>query len=158
HFKVGVRAFADYRDKHAVLQELSQRLTTAPLDVNAKVERLVDDARTADKRLKSVVQRLAAAEAARLLAEHAAEPRVISHRETDSMLAGAVATEMQKAPGTVAIIGADDGSVVCVSSHELGIDLATPASTLAKELGGSGGGKGGFAQIKLDPENVNVFM
>src|SRR5678816_4432465 len=38
HFKVGVRAFADYRDKHAVLQELSQRLTTAPLDVNAKVE------------------------------------------------------------------------------------------------------------------------
>ena len=157
HFKVGVRALADYREKHAVLQELSQRLTTAPLDVNAKVQRLLDDARTGDKRLKAVVQRLATADAERLIKEHGAMPRVISHRETDSMLARAIATELQKAPGTIAIIAADDGSVVCVSSHELGVDLATPASTLAKELGGSGGGKGGFAQIKVDPKQVDAF-
>ncbi|HKW13319.1 MAG TPA: alanyl-tRNA editing protein, partial [Candidatus Krumholzibacteria bacterium] len=69
HFKVGVRALADYREKHAVLQELSQRLTTAPLDVNAKVQRLLDDARTGDKRLKAVVQRLATADAERLIKE-----------------------------------------------------------------------------------------
>ncbi len=158
HFKVGVRAFADYRDKHAVLQELSQRLTTAPLEVNAKVERLMEDGRTAEKRLKGIVQRLAAAEAQRLLAEHPAAPRVISHHEADAALARAIATEMQKAPGTVAIIGADDGSVVCVSSHELGVDLATPAAALARELGGSGGGKGGFAQIKLTPDRLNAFI
>ena len=157
HFKVGVRAFADYRDKHAVLQELSQRLTTAPLDVNAKVERLVEDSRAADKRLKNLVQRLAATEAQRLLSESAGA-RVIVHREADAALARALATEMQKAPGTIALIGADDGSVVCVSSHELGIDLATPASALARELGGSGGGKGGFAQIKLSPEKVSEFI
>jgi alanyl-tRNA synthetase len=157
HFKVGVRAFADYRDKHAVLQELSQRLTTAPLDVNAKVERLVEDSRAADKRLKNLVQRLAATEAQRLLSESAGA-RVIVHREADAALARALATEMQKAPGTVALISADDGSVVCVSSHELGIDLATPASALARELGGSGGGKGGFAQIKLSPEKVSTFL
>jgi alanyl-tRNA synthetase len=158
HFKVGVRAYADYRDKHAVLQELSQRLTTAPLDVAAKVERILEDARTGDKRLKALVQRVAAAEAQRLVSEHAALPRVITHREADAALARALATEMQKAPGTVAIIGAEDGSVVCVSSHELGVDLATPAAALAKELGGSGGGKGGFAQLKLDPDKLNVFM
>ncbi|HKW14893.1 MAG TPA: alanyl-tRNA editing protein, partial [Candidatus Krumholzibacteria bacterium] len=158
HFKVGVRALADYREKHAILQELSQRLTTAPLDVNAKVQRLLDDARTGDKRFKAVIQRLAAADAERLLKEHGATPRVVSHREPDPALARAVATEMQKVPGTIAIIGADDGSVVCVSSHELGVDLATPASTLAKELGGSGGGKGGFAQIKVDPAQVNAFL
>jgi len=157
HFKVGVRAFADYRDKHAVLQELSQRLTTAPLDVNAKVERLVEDSRAADKRLKNLVQRLAATEAQRLLSESAGA-RVIVHREADAALARALATEMQKAPGTIALIGADDGSVVCVSSHELGVDLATPASALARELGGSGGGKGGFAQIKLSPEKVSTFL
>jgi alanyl-tRNA synthetase len=158
HFKVGVRAYADYRDKHAVLQELSQRLTTAPLDVAAKVERILEDARTGDKRLKALVQRVAAAEAQRLVSEHAALPRVITHREADAALARALATEMQKAPGTVAIIGAEDGSVVCVSSHELGVDLATPAAALAKELGGSGGGKGGFAQLKLDPDKLNIFM
>ena len=158
HFKVGVRAYADYRDKHAVLQELSQRLTTAPLDVAAKVEGLMDDARTGDKRLKALVQRVAAAEAQRLVSEHASAPRVITHREADAVLARALATEMQKAPGTVAIIGADDGSVVCVSSHELGIDLATTAAAFAKELGGSGGGKGGFAQIKLSPDKLVTFM
>ena len=157
HFKVGVRAFADYRDKHAVLQELSQRLTTAPLDVNAKVERLVEDSRAADKRLKNLVQRLAATEAQRLLSESAGA-RVIVHCEADAALARALATEMQKAPGTIALISADDGSVVCVSSHELGVDLATPASALARELGGSGGGKGGFAQIKLSPEKVSEFI
>jgi alanyl-tRNA synthetase len=158
HFKVGVRALADYRDKHSVLQELSQRLTTAPLDLNAKVERLMEDARAGEKRLKAVVQRLAAAEAQRLMTEYGAPPRVISHRESDPALARAIATEMQKAAGTVTLIAADDGSVVCVSSHELGIDLATPASALARELGGSGGGKGGFAQIKLDPAQVNIFL
>ena len=158
HFKVGVRAFADYRDKHAVLQELSQRLTTAPLDVNAKVERLVEDGKAADKRLKTLIQRLAAADAQRLMAESGASPRVIAHHEADAALARAIATEMQKASGTVALISADDGSVVCVSSHELGIDLATPASALAKELGGSGGGKGGFAQIKLSPEKTSAFI
>jgi len=157
HFKVGVRAFADYRDKHAVLQELSQRLTTAPLDVNAKVERLVEDSRAADKRLKNLVQRLAATEAQRLLSESAGA-RVIVHCEADAALARALATEMQKAPGAIALISADDGSVVCVSSHELGVDLATPASALARELGGSGGGKGGFAQIKLSPEKVSEFI
>jgi alanyl-tRNA synthetase len=158
HFKVGARALADYRDKHAVLQELSQRLTTAPLDVNAKVERLLEDARAGDKRMKVLIQRLAIADAQRLMNEHAATPRVITHRETDPLLARAIATEMQKVSGTVAIIAADDGSVVCVSSHELGVDLATPASALAKELGGSGGGKGGFAQIKVDPKQVDTFL
>jgi alanyl-tRNA synthetase len=159
HFKVGVRAFADYRDKHAVLQELSQRLTTAPLDVAGKVDRMLEESQASAKRTKALVQRLATAEAERLLrAAPEDTPRIVVHREADAALARALATEMQKAPGTVAIIGADDGSLVCVSSHELGIDLATGAGALARELGGSGGGKGGFAQAKVDPARVDEFM
>jgi alanyl-tRNA synthetase len=159
HFKVGARAFSDYRDKHAVLQQLSQRLTTAPLDVAAKVDRLMEDSRSAEKVLKGLVQRLAAMEAQRLAAtEHAGSPRVIVHRETDPLLARALATEMQKTPGTVAIIAADDGSVVCVSWHGLGIDLATSATAIAKELGGSGGGKGGFAQVRVSADKVDIFL
>jgi len=160
HFKVGARAFTDYRDKHAVVQELSQRLTTAPLDVAAKVERLMEDARAGDKRLKALIQRVAAADAQRLTGEAASadSPRVIVHHESDPALARALATELQKTPATIAIVAAGDGSVVCVSSHDLGVDLAAPAAALAAELGGSGGGKGGFAQIKLDPKHVDVFM
>jgi alanyl-tRNA synthetase len=159
HFKVGVRAYADYREKHAVLQELSHRLTTAPLEVAAKVERLLDDAQAGAKRMKALVQRLATAEAERLVRAAGGDTaRVIIHREADATLARALATELQKSSGTIALIGADDGSVVCVSSHELGIDLATPAASFARELGGTGGGKGGFAQLKLDPAQVGPFM
>jgi alanyl-tRNA synthetase len=159
HFKVGSRAQRDYREKHAVLQELSQRLTTAPLEVAAKVERMLEEAQAAAKRTRALVQRLAVVEAERLLgAAGGGAPRVVVHREADAALARALATEMQKIPGTVAILGADDGSVVCVSSHELGIDLATGAGAIARELGGSGGGKGGFAQARVDPARIEEFM
>jgi alanyl-tRNA synthetase len=159
HFKVGVRAYDDYRNKHAVLQELSHRLTTAPLDVVAKVDRLLEESQAGAKKTKTLIQRLATAEAERLLAAApAAAVRVVVHREADAALARALATELQKAARTVAIVGADDGSLVCVSSHELGIDLATDAGAFARELGGSGGGKGGFAQAKVDPARVGEFM
>ena len=36
------------------------------------------------------------------------------------------------------------------TARDLTIDLATTASAWARELGGSGGGKGGFAQLKLE--------
>ncbi|HEX6791180.1 MAG TPA: alanyl-tRNA editing protein [Candidatus Krumholzibacteria bacterium] len=159
HFKVGNRAYADYRDKHAVLTELSQKLTTAPLDVAAKVQQMMQDSQAAAKRAKALIQRLATSEAERLVASTAsAAPRILVHRESDAALARALATELQKCAGTISIIAADDGSVVCVSSHETGIDLATPAGALARELGGSGGGKGGFAQAKVDPSRVDEFM
>jgi alanyl-tRNA synthetase len=160
HFKVGVRAFNDYRDKHAVLTELSQKLTTAPLDVASKIERMIEESQAGAKKTKALIQRLASLEAERLLntAAAGAAVRIIVHREADSALARALASEMQKTPGTIAILGADDGSLVCVSSHELGIDLATEAGALARELGGSGGGKGGFAQARVDPARVSEFM
>jgi alanyl-tRNA synthetase len=159
HFKVGARAYADYRDKHAVLQGLSHRLTTAPLEVAAKVERLMEEAQAGAKRARALVQRLAVAEAETLLrSTPPGPPRLVVHREADAALARALATEMQKVSGTIAILGADDGSLVCVSSHELAIDLATGAGALARELGGSGGGKGGFAQAKVDPARVGEFL
>jgi alanyl-tRNA synthetase len=160
HFKVGARAYADYRDKHAIVQELASRLTTAPGDVAAKVERMMEDAQAGAKRTKVLMQRLAVAEAERLMRSvpQTGATRVLVHREADAALMRALATELQKAPGTIAILGADDGSLACVSSHELGIDLATEAGRLARELGGSGGGKGGFAQAKVDATRVGDFL
>jgi alanyl-tRNA synthetase len=158
HFKVGARAYEDYRNKHAVLVELSQKLTTAPLDVAAKVQNMLQESQASAKTTKTLLQRLAVAEAARLVGTAAGTPRIIVHREADGSLARALATELQKAPGTIAILGANDGSLVCVSSHELGIDLATEAGALARDLGGSGGGKGGFAQARVDPARVDEFM
>lgn len=161
HFKVGLRALDDYREKHAIVQSLANRLTTAPADVLAKIDRLLDDAQAGAKRTRQLTQRLAAAEKARLLgaAAHAGTARVILHRESDPAYARALAAELQGDSGVVAILGADDGSVVCVASRDLTIDVAAGAADIARELGGSGGGKGGFVQLKLaDGSRVDELM
>jgi alanyl-tRNA synthetase len=161
HFKVGLRALDDYNEKHAIVQALSNRLTTSAADVLAKVDRLIDDAQSGVKRTKQITQRLAVAEKARLLASAAqyGAVRLLAHREADAGYARALATELQGEPGVVAILGADDGSVLCVASRDLTIDVATGAAEIARELGGSGGGKGGFVQLKLaDGSRVDELM
>jgi alanyl-tRNA synthetase len=161
HFRVGRRALDDYRDKHAIVQTLSTRLTTSPADVVAKVERLVQDAQAGTKRAKTLVQRLAAAEKGALVgsASSVGSTRVVVHRDADAAYARALATELQGEPSVVAILGADDGTVVCVASRDVALDLATPAAGIAREFGGSGGGKGGFAQLKLpDASRLDDLM
>ena len=152
HFKVGQRALDDYREKHGIVQTLAQRLTTSAGDLMHKVERLTDESQAAAKRAKQLTQRLAQAQKPSLLrgATTVGPHRVVVYRDADAALVRALATELQAEPGTVALLGADDGTVVCATARDLTIDLATTASAWARELGGSGGGKGGFAQLKLE--------
>ncbi len=152
HFKVGQRALDDYREKHGIVQALANRLTTSSADLMHKVERLADESQAAGKRTKQLVQRLAEAQKPSLLAgaTQVGAHRVIVYRDADAALVRALATELQSEPGTIALLGADDGTVVCATARDLTLDLATTAAALARELGGSGGGKGGFAQLKLE--------
>ena len=151
HFKVGHRALDDYREKHAIVQSLSNRLTTSPADLLAKIERMTEESQAAGKQAKRLIQRLAESQAGALLqsATPVGTRRVVVHRESDAALARALASVLQNEPGTVALLGADDGTVVCAAARDISIDLATFASATARELGGSGGGKGGFAQVKF---------
>jgi alanyl-tRNA synthetase len=157
HFKVGLRALDDYREKHGILQAVSTRLTTASADVLAKVDRLMDEAQSGARRAKLLTQRLASAEKHRLLAGagQVGSVRVLTHRDTDAAYARTLAAELQGESAVVAIVGADDGTVVCVTSRDLSLDVASGAAELARELGGSGGGKGGFVQLKL-PDGTRV--
>jgi alanyl-tRNA synthetase len=151
HFKVGQRALDDYREKHTIVQSLANRLTTSPADLLAKIERMTEESQAAGKQAKRLIQRLAEAQAAALLqsATRAGTRRVVVHRESDAALARALGSALQNEPGTVALLGADDGTVVCAAARDIPLDLATFASATARELGGSGGGKGGFAQVKF---------
>jgi alanyl-tRNA synthetase len=160
HFKVGWRALADYREKHAILQGLAHRLTTSPGDVAAKVERLLDEAQAGAKRAKTLGQRLAALEKVKLLesAARAGSHRIVVHRDPDPAFVRALSAELQGEVGVVAILGADDGSVLCCTSREVTLELAGKAAAFARELGGSGGGKGGFAQLKVEPARVGDLM
>ena len=157
HFKVGQRALDDYREKHAIVQSLANRLTTSPADLMAKIERMTDESQAAGKQAKRLIQRLAEVQAGALLhaAARVGDRRVVVHRENDAALARALGSVLQNEPGTVALVGADDGTVVCAAARDVTIDLATVASATARELGGSGGGKGGFAQLKL-PDGSRV--
>ncbi len=160
HFKVGRRALDDYREKHAVVQSLAGRLTTAPADVAARVERLVEETQAGAKRTRTLLQRLAAAEKPRLLGEAArvGAHRVVVFRDADPAYIRALAGEFQAETGVVAILGAADGSVVCAASRDLTLDLAADVAAIARELGGSGGGKGGFAQLKVDAARVDELL
>lgn len=160
HFKVGLRALDDYKEKHAIVQALANRLTTAPADVLTRIERLVEESQTGTKRAKALVQRLAAAEKAGRL-ENAARVgvhRVVAIRDADPAYARALAAELQNETGVVAIVGADDGSVVCATSRDVQLDLAADVAAMARDLGGSGGGKGGFAQLKVDAARVDELL
>ncbi|MDH4037591.1 MAG: alanyl-tRNA editing protein [Candidatus Krumholzibacteria bacterium] len=155
HFKVGLRALDDYREKHAIVQALANRLTTGPAEVLTRIERIMDDAQAGARRAKFLTERLAGAEMARLLdgAARAGGVRVLLHRDADPAYVRALATVLQGEAKVVAILGADDGAVLCVASRDLAIDLASGAADIARELGGSGGGKGGFVQLKLPDDS-----
>ncbi len=161
HFKAGLRALEDYREKHAIVQALANRLTTSAGDILPRFDRLIEDTQAGGRRVKALVQRLAAAEKSRVLegASRAGAVRLIVHREADAAYARVLAGELQGEPATVAIVGADDGSVVCVASRDLSIDVTSGAAEIARELGGSGGGKGGFVQLKLaDAARLDELM
>ncbi len=161
HFKVGARALDDYRDKHGIVQTLANRLTTSASDLLSKIERLSEESQAASKQSKRLLQRLAEAQAPALVqrAEAVGSYRLVVHRDADAALVRALATQMQSEAGVVALLGADDGTIVCAASRGIDLDLATPAATIARELGGAGGGKAGFANLKLaDGSRVDELL
>jgi alanyl-tRNA synthetase len=161
HFKVGLRALDDYRDKHGIVHALSNKLTTSSSDLLHKIERMTEESQAAAKRARYLVQRLAEAKKSELVAGAArvGAHRVVVHHDADAALVRALATELQAEAGTIALVGADDGTVVCAAARDVTIDLAGPATAAAREMGGSGGGKGGFAQLKLpDGKRVDELL
>ena len=160
HFLVGRRAVADYGDKHSVVQALAIRFTTGVAEVGAKVDKLIAENQSAKKRVKLVSQRLADFESS-TLAESADTLSsgccLVVHfdESADGAYLRMLSTRLCAHAGVVSILGAGDGTVLCAAAQNIDVDLATPASEMVKQAGGSGGGKGGFAQLKL-PANADI--
>ncbi len=62
-----------------------------------------------------------------------------------------LASELRKKDNTVSLLGGPTGRITCVASPDTGVDLCDAAVKCAEGVGGSGGGKGGFATIQLPP-------
>jgi alanyl-tRNA synthetase len=66
-----------------------------------------------------------------------------------------ISTTLKGEPNTAVVIGSVTGAVVCSASDGVAVDFAALAVEPARAAGGSGGGKGAFAQLKL-PAGTNI--
>lgn len=148
-FVAGRRAYADYLEKHQLLQTLSTLLSQPILEVGIGVERLVGRIAELEKQLKDAEARLQEQEAEQLWAvgETVGSALVIcqefSDRELDAVknLAGVLVSRS----GVVAACGlmGDPYRLVLAASPELGLH----AGNLLKQVVLAQGGKGGGAPL-----------
>jgi alanyl-tRNA synthetase len=158
-FKVGQRAFRDFRDKHDIVKTLANRFTTSVEGVADKVEKLQAEVQRYRKDMKKLSKKLAGLEAGSLLeaAEVHGDWRVIARvfSDYDDNYIRALSSALKTAKGTINIMGSAAGMVVCNASADVQIDLSNWVIEYAESLGGSGGGKGGFATVQL-PKGASV--
>ncbi len=158
-FKVGRRAFQDFCDKHDIVKTLANRFTTSAEGVTDKVDKLQAEAQRHRKDLKKLSKKLAGLEAGSLLetAEVHGDRKLIVRvfKDYDDGYLRALSAALKSTKGTINIIGSDDGTVVCNASKDVQIDFSDSVVKVAESLGGSGGGKGGFATVQL-PKDVSV--
>lgn len=152
-FKVGRRALGDYATKHDIVKELSGRFTTSIEGVVDKVAKLSEQGQNDRKRVQKLSKRLAALETRELMAAAVdcgglkLIARVLPGYDEDylRLLSSQLKTEAR----TINVLANDAGVVVCNASKDAAVDFSRSAIDPARAGGGSGGGKGGFAMVKL---------
>jgi alanyl-tRNA synthetase len=159
HFKAGGRALRDYGDKHDIVQELGGRLTTSSEDIAAKVGKLLAENQRIKKDAKRLSQALAQHETKSLLEGAVVQSgtRIVARYFPDrgDEFLRLVSAALKEEPDTVVVVGAASGAVVCSAADGVAIDFFALAVAPARAAGGSGGGKGAFAQLKL-PAGADV--
>lgn len=159
YFKVGKRALEDYRYKHDIVQRLATQMTTSPEGVVAKIEKQTSEVRQYKKDNKKLAARLMAYEKRELVdsAVDCGGVKLIVRflPDVDEGYLRTLSSQLRAESATVAILGAENGSVVCCASDDVPTDFSRVAVALANTMGGSGGCKGPFAQLKL-PGAVDV--
>jgi alanyl-tRNA synthetase len=158
-FKVGRRAFQDFCDKHDIVKTLANRFTTSAEGLDDKVAKLQVEEQRHRKDLKKLSKRLTGLEAGSLLdaAEVHGDRRLVARvfEDYDDNYLRALSSELRTRKGTINIMGSAGGMVVCNASADIPIDFSNSVVKYAESLGGSGGGKGGFATVQL-PKDVSV--
>lgn len=158
YFKAGWRALRDYKDKHEIVHGLGSRLTTSSADIAAKVDKLMSQSQQARKEIKKMSTALAEYEAESMVREAGEQGATVIVRyfaDRDDGYLRLISTALKRESGIVAILGAATGGVVCSASNGVNIDFTSAAVEPVRAAGGSGGGKGAYAQLKL-PEGADV--
>ncbi|MFQ5510727.1 MAG: alanyl-tRNA editing protein [Candidatus Krumholzibacteriia bacterium] len=159
HFKVGARALDDYAIRHEIVKQLANRFTTAPGSVIEKVDKMHSDAQRSRKEVQRLARKLATFEAGGLLEAGEVHngctvvTEVLGDAGEDYLRL--LSAELKKNEGTLSIVASVQGLVLCNAAADVDVDLPGPVVERARSIGGSGGGKSGFATVRL-PQGAAV--
>ncbi|MEJ2721751.1 MAG: alanyl-tRNA editing protein [bacterium] len=160
YFEVGKRAYDDFVLKHGILRRLAGSFTTALENVEDNVEKLRLESRRLKKDSQRYAKELAANDAERLYGH--ARPaggfvvvvEVIAGKSEEYLRL--LASSLKTRENAVSLLATEDGLVLCNAPPGAGIDFSGSVIERAKSLGGTGGGKSGFATARL-PSSVAVM-
>jgi alanyl-tRNA synthetase len=162
-FVCGGRALAAFRARRDRLGDVGRLLGVAPLDVVPHVERVLQEVRDRDRKLRDLRATLVQYQAAawREAAEVVGSLRVVCRAaDLESAEVKALAQALVEAPGLVAIV-AGTGTpmpVVVARATDVAFDSGACLEAATAALGGRGGGRpdlaqGGLAATVTDLEN-----
>lgn len=153
----GMGALAWVREQNKLLATTAQALKTGVNDVPARIEKLKDDLRAAEKQVESLVEKAQAAEARDLVksAEDVGGVKLLAHKlpemETKALRSYSDKLIEQLKSGVVVLglpAGADKCTLLVAVSKDLTskVHAGKMVGELAAIVGGKGGGKPDFAQ------------
>jgi len=168
HFLSGARALADHRRLRETLDAAARRLSVGPDEVPDALARLQAESQLLQRRLRSLGQVVAEAEAAALLDARPAAPgevRVVARvfdggeggKDLESL--SLLAHRLVARPGVLALLATADGEtyrLVFARSADLDLDLQRLMREVCTTYGGRGGGSPSMAQGGLPAATLSA--
>jgi alanyl-tRNA synthetase len=147
-FLCGDRALQRFRVWRGALGAMQKHLSVPPIDMAAAIERMQDDAKAAQRTLRSFQEKLAVHEAYRLLAKGAlVVAEVLDGWDAQGLKAIAVAATAAQPDAVVTLFtSSSPAQVVIARGAGASVDAAAMLKRLTEKFGGKGGGKPDLAQ------------
>ena len=157
-FLCGSRAQRAARADFLLVRGVAERLKCAPQDVVVAAERAVAERDAHFKASRTLLERLAEAEAALSLqgssVASAGSPRIVSRvfqEDTPAEYLGHFATALAKAEGKAALLARFPGGELVFAQHpSVGKDMAALLKQVLAKFGGKGGGTRDFVRGRLN--------
>lgn len=167
-FTCGARALTDYRQKNALIQQLSTQLTTGMTDIPSIVDKMRDENKSLQRELRTLRDELLSYRTETLWAQAAIRtPHVIVEAvmtDMDRSDMQRVASQLIQKPNTIALIGlaGDASHLVFARSEDVEVDVIPLLKAALATLGTDrGGGRPAMAQgggVPADVEQVETAL
>jgi alanyl-tRNA synthetase len=154
-FVCGGRAERAARADFQLLRQVAEKLSCAPEDVVSSASRALAERDANFKKIRTLLERLAGAEAVLALQDAVAGEnglRIVSRifEDVASEYLGFFGTAITKTEKAVVLIGLADGGDLLFAQHpSLGKDMNALLKQVLEKMGGKGGGTRDFARGKL---------